>query len=182
MKPIYCFLLSTVFFLLSCNHQQNNNNHAGEKIVLPGNMEVYNPYVTDVNGRLLQDSRKPFKIYTTINASCATCLPKLEKWDKFRSQNPDSNNVAIIPICRSEDRFELLKFLYENNKLEKVQLSLRLDYADSFLIRNKSLSKYGELTALTDAEDHVLFTGDPLMSNKDRENFMQSMHKLVSKR
>jgi hypothetical protein len=180
MKPIYCFLLSNIFFLFSCSHQENKN-HAGEKIVLPGKMEVYNPYVTDVNGRLLQDSRKPFKIYTTINASCATCLPKLEKWDKFRLQNPDSGNVAIIPICRSEDRFELLKFLFENNKLEKIGLSLRLDYEDSFLIRNKALVKFGELTALTDAEDHVLFTGDPLLSNKDRENFIKFMHKLVSR-
>jgi hypothetical protein len=170
MRSAYCCLLLNALLLWSCSHQKKGDGE-GVKIVMPTNIEVYNPFIADIHDQYARDEHKQFKIYTLINVSCATCLLKLEKWDRFQSQNPGFSKVAIIPVCYSEDHFEQLKFVFENQKISPIRLPLVLD--DSFAIRNKALVNPENFTALADAEDHVLLTGRLLGKDNDRKKFLQ---------
>lgn len=178
MKLISYSLFLSVLFWCACsnhnNHRTNNKLDKGEdiKIIMPENIVVYNPFITDVRARFKSDRRKEFTIYPLIDVSCATCLLKLGKWDQIQFQDSLFNKeVAIIPICYSRDHFEQLKFIFENQKISKIKIPLILD--DSFRTRNRALAKRGDFTALTDRENHILFTGFPLKDKADKEKLFQ---------
>jgi hypothetical protein len=175
MKPIYCFLLLNIVWLTSCTSHKKENSPV-VKVVMPAHTEIYNPYITNTNNRSAGDGHSQFKIYTYINVSCSSCLEKLAKWDLFQSQNPDFSKVAIIPVCHSRDNFELLKFLFESHKLPNIHLPLFLDIKDSFVNQNLTLARTGDFTALTDGEDRVLLTGDPLENKDVKDQFLQAIH------
>lgn len=174
MKPISYMLLLSMLLLYACNNHKKEYSR-GVKINMPTQTAIYRPFDTDTNSRHVAADHSPFKIYTYINTSCSSCLMKLKGWDKFQSENPDFSKVPIIPVCFSKDNFELLKFLVESHKLPSMHLDMILDLKDSFATLNKGLVRSGDFTALTDAEDHVLFTGDPLTNPKVKNRFLQAV-------
>ena len=170
-------LISTLFS--SCKGKEKNNSEKPE-IVVPKQLDTYNPATGDAGIISLPDSTRRLKIYTLINASCSTCLLKLKKWNNFLALVSSLKNVSIIPVCFSNDNFELLKFGFENNTLPKVHLLLVLDRdgPGSFRAQNQSLiSKSGEFTALTDANNHILLMGNPTESAADSSKFMEKLQK-----
>lgn len=171
MKPINCFLLLTIWLLPSCAHNKKAND-AAVRIVMPAQTEVYNPYITDTSKSSLKTNNSQYKIYTFINVSCSSCLEKLVRWDKIQSQDPEFGKVALIPVCYSRDNFELLKYLFESHKFPNIHFPLVLDLRDSFATKNSSLTRTGDFTALTDAHDRVLLTGNPVENNKDKDQFL----------
>jgi hypothetical protein len=173
MKPIYCFLLINIMWLPSCKEHKKNYAE-GVKIVMPTHTQIYRPFETDTSRRFLTDYSQ-FKIYTLINTSCATCLGKLKGWDKFKAENPDLSKVPIIPVCYSRDSFELLKYLFESNKIPSMHLPLVLDLKDSFIRLNRTLIRTGDFTALTDSEDRILVPGNPLENNNVKTRFLQAV-------
>ncbi|OQP63997.1 hypothetical protein A3860_21490 [Niastella vici] len=171
MKPIYYLLLLSIWLLPSCINRKKAAD-AAVKIVMPAQTEVYNPYITDTNNVTLKADNSQYKIYAFINVSCSSCLEKLVRWDKIQSQDPDFGKVAIIPVCYSRDNFELLKFMFESHKFPNIHFPLVLDLKDSFAIKNSSLARAGDFTALTNAHDQVLLTGNPIENNKDKDQFL----------
>lgn len=160
-------LLLLVALLVACNAATVNKK---QTILMPGHVEVYNPLAGE-NLKNPASGNSKLKIYTLIDVSCSTCILKLEKWTQFQSE---AGNVAVIPVCHSGDNFEMLKYLFENNRVGKVRLPLVLDLDNQFKKQNPELiSKYGELTALTDNSNHVLLTGNPIDDKSDKEKFMK---------
>jgi hypothetical protein len=175
MKPIFHMLLLSIVLLYSCNNHKKESN-TGVKINMPTQTEIYRPFDTDTNKRPIANDHSRFKIYTYINTSCSSCILKLKGWDKFQSENPDFSQVPIIPVCFSRDSFELLKFLVESHKLPTMHLAMVLDLKDSFARLNNTLVRSGDFTALTDAEDNVLYTGDPLTNENVKNRFLNAVH------
>jgi hypothetical protein len=173
MKSIYCLLLLYILCLLSCSDQKENSL-AGTKIVMPAHVEIYNPLIEDASARNAINGHKKLKVYALVDASCATCLFKLNKWDSLQSKNP---NVAVMPVCFSKDNFEQLKFLFESSKIG-IKVPLILDIEDSFAKQNKAAIISRDLALLTDGEDRVLFSGSLLDNEDDQEKFHQAVSKL----
>lgn len=175
----YCFYVITlnVLLLVSCVNKKKSPDN-GFIIQVPKHIELYNQYLSDsLHQNITLDTSKQQKIYTTINVSCATCLKKFEKWDRFHSELGDlNNNLVIIPVCYSEDRFETLKFLFESRKLPPIKIPLALDVDNSFVKQNLSLwKKHGDFTVLTDSKNNVLLIGDPIGNEKDKKEFIQAI-------
>lgn len=174
MKYIHFFLLLNSMWLFSCTHKKNYSD--GVKVVMPTDIEIYSPLGADTSRAFLTDHQSPLKIYTLINTSCATCLMKLERWDKFQTENPDFSKVPIIPVCFSKDSFALLKFLFDSHKIKSMHLPLVLDVKHTFHDLNKTVVRTGDFTALTDAEDHIIVGGDPLENENVRTRFLEALH------
>ena len=173
MKYICFFLLLNLIWLFSCTHKKNYAD--GVKVVMPTEIEIYSPLGADTSRRFITD-HSPLKIYTLINTSCATCLDKIEKWDKFQSENPDFSKVPIITVCISKDGFAMLKFLFDSHKIKSMHLPLVLDIKDSFPKLNNTVIRTGDFTALTDAEGRIIVPGDPLENEKVRNRFLNALH------
>lgn len=177
LSVISSMLISTLFS--SCKGKLKNS-YENQEIIVPKQMDTYNPSAGDTGIISLSDSTGRLKIYTLINASCSSCLLKLKKWGHFQAQISSMKNVSIIPVCFSNDNFELLKFGFENNTLPKVPLLLILDHdgPGSFRAQNQSLiSKSGEFTALTDANNHILLMGNPTENAGDSSKFIEQLQK-----
>lgn len=160
------------------------NGHQQAKAVvvkMPGRIEEYNPYIRNADSpRLMQNERKPaLLIYTLIDVSCSTCILKLDKWSDFISEikSDRRNLLSIKPVCFSEDHFETLKFLFENNRIEKFAYPLLLDLENKFMSENPTLvSRRGEMTVLTDTANKVLLAGNPLENKEDRDLFIKKIN------
>lgn len=182
----YCFyiIVFNALLLVSCINKKNTDKEFKVqtikqfKIQAPKHIEFYNQYLSDsLHVKITLDTIKQQRIYTTINVSCASCLQKFAKWDRFHTELGElNNNVAIIPVCYSEDRFESLKYLFENNKLARIKIPLALDVDNSFVKQNLSLWKqHGDFTVLTDSKNNVLLVGDPIGNEKDKNDFIQAI-------
>ena len=159
----------------SCNTAKEKGKT--QTILLPAQAEVYNPYgERSANASRLKSPHA--RIYTAVNVSCATCLLSLENWDHFQTEIAQYH-VPVIPICRSKDGFETLKFLFENNKIEKIHLSLILDLKNAFIQQNKGLAgDRDELTVLVDANDQVLLSGDPIYDESTKDKFIKKIQEI----
>jgi hypothetical protein len=174
MKQLTYLLLGILTFS-SCNRHKEKST--GQKIVLPGQVEIYNPFLTKtpITSPLNNNN---VKIYTLVDVSCSTCLLKLEKWDKFQDE-VQQYHVTVVPICFAKDSFEILKYLFENNQIGKVSLPLVLDLKDEFIRQNRALiSDIGELTVLTDADNNILFSGDLLDDQTVKAGFIRKIRNL----
>jgi hypothetical protein len=173
MKQFTTFLLCSVLLYASCKQHQGKDTAAKGKISMPDHVEVYNPYMgKDLNDPL--KSNAPLRIYTLIDVSCSPCFLKLEKWDKLQAEIKAIKPVAIIPVCYSKDNFELIRFLFETDKITRNQLPLVFDLDNKFRQQNPTLvNKLGQLTALTDEKNNVLLIGDPLDDKNDKEKFLK---------
>lgn len=174
----YCFYIIAVnaLFLMSCIDKKNTD--IDFKIQAPKNIDFYNQYLSDsLHANITLDTVKQLKLYTTINVSCATCLQKFEKWDRFYAGLGELNKkVAIIPVCYSADKFESLKYLFESKKLPAIKIPLVLDVDNSFVRQNLSLwKKHGDFTVLTDSENNVILIGEPIENEKDKNDFIQAI-------
>jgi len=172
MKKFTALLLFCTMLCASCKRHEKSTA-AKEKISMPDHVEVYNPYM----GKDLTDplkSKAPLKIYTLINVSCSPCFLKLEKWDKLQAEIKAIRPVAIIPLCDSKDNFEMIRFLFESERIPKNQLALVLDLDGKFIKQNSTLiSPVGELTALTDENNNILLTGNPIENKDDKDKFLK---------
>lgn len=173
MKKLTALLLLCILVCASCKEPKANSTAAREKISMPDNVEIYNPYM----GKDLSDplkSNAPLKIYTLIDVSCSPCFLKLEKWDKLQAEIKAISPVAIIPVCYSKDNFETIRFLFETEKIPQNQLPLVFDLDNKFREQNANLvNPLGQLTALTDENNNVLLTGNPLDDKDDKDKFIK---------
>lgn len=165
--------------LTSCVSKTQIKNGSEISIAVPDRAEIYDPSTGSSNTVLLKRKKSRYKIYTLINASCSSCVFKLEKWSDFQSKISGIHDVSIIPICFSHDNFELLKFAFENDKIKKIGLSLILDKEENgFKKMNMELvNKYGDFTVLTDSEDNVLLQGNPMEDERDKTKFLLRIEK-----
>jgi hypothetical protein len=124
MKRIKAYILTSIIVILFSSCEEKNNNSNYERIYFPENFELLNSNISNKN--YIQKSKKfKFKIFTQINVSCATCLQKLTKWQNFIKQLDGCDSIYLIPVCKSKDKFELIKYLFESNKVRDSYEQLR---------------------------------------------------------
>jgi hypothetical protein len=169
-----------ICLLLTSCKSNTNENKINQVIKIPAHIEKYNPYMKNVDS--LKDE-PPLLIYTLVDVSCATCILKLEKWNTFFAEIKDNkkNLLSIRPVCFSKDHFETLKFLFESKQIAKIDFPLLLDINNKFISENSSLVKMGEMTALTNAGNEVLMTGNPIENAEDRKRFIEKINETSPK-
>ncbi len=175
---VSAILFFCIASLSGCTNPKPKDTGNELRIIVPGHLEAYNPFLTDTikSQLVLDDHTKRFKIYSLINVSCSSCLLKLEKWNDLYTKLINPKNVSIVLMCYSKDNFELLKFLFENHKIPKIELPLMLDYEDNFRKQNQSLTnKLGDFTVLTDDNNRVLLTGNPIENKNEMNEFVRAM-------
>lgn len=175
MKNVNRVLLFYILLLAACANQKNNAPEKGQAVVMPKNIEIYNPSLgTELKNPAVDNTG--LKIYTLIDVSCSTCLLKLEKWSQLQAELKDVKQVSVIPVCYAKDNFEMIRFLFESDKVGKIELPLVLDLDNNFKKANPNLVvEYGEFTALTDNTDHILLTGNPIENKNDKDKFLQKI-------
>lgn len=174
MKPgriLICLLFAA---FLSCGHDNKNAGitSVSERIRVPEGLQVYN---SSLDKKEFQPETKSFrfKIFTTINVSCATCILKLEEWKKFEAEINNCTPVLLVPVCTSKDKFEMLKYLIESNKIQNIGFPLLLDSTGSFKKWNKQFE--GDNSVLTDENNVVMLTGKPTETEKDYRLFLNKV-------
>jgi hypothetical protein len=175
MKRIKAYILTSIIVILFSSCEEKNNNSNYERIYFPENFELLNSNIS--NKDYIQKSKKfKFKIFTQINVSCATCIQKLAKWQNFIKQLDGCDSIYLIPVCKSKDKFELIKYLFESNKVGDLNFTLLLDTANTFGVLNKRY--YDDMiseSVLTNSEDQVLISGNPIENEIDRNKFLNSI-------
>jgi len=173
----HIFFLLFASILLSCAGKVKKN--ASEKsdvqgaVILPDSVELYNPFLGDsLANPFITNSG--YKVYTLIDASCTSCMAKLQKWSVFEASIKDKGSVSLIPICYTKDNFDILKFYFEKDSTSRLQVPLVLDLKNEFVKHNAPLiSQSGEMTVLTDARNIILLRGDPIGNQQDKEEFIK---------
>jgi len=100
-------LLCLVSFSCTGKTKEVAKANPTDKILLPDRVEIYNPLLGDsLVNPLLKNTG--YKIYTLIDASCSACMAKIEEWSAFEAGLKNYNNVSLIPICYTKDKFELI--------------------------------------------------------------------------
>lgn len=117
-------------------------------------MEVYNvPENFNAAGYL----KKPYRLYTCINVSCASCIEKVYIWDSICLNIGKSPQVAFIPIAQTKDNFEVFKYLFEDSTIKNVRIPFFLDGNSEFTSRNQKLiGNRFDFLLLTDSDNKVL--------------------------
>ena len=143
----------------------------GKKLIIPDGLVTYKPF----SGYLLDSisiADSKYKIYTEINVSCGTCINKISKWDSL-SMEFYKYKTPIILICKTEDRFESLKYACETSIIRKFFYPFFLDNNNLYSANNPFMDKgYDLSTVLTDRNNKILMVGNILDSKILKENFI----------
>lgn len=189
--------VNSLGFLLLCNcilpSYKSSNSHSninkqeiiyrediiGRKVIMPDTVEIYSPFKKDY---LITNSQSakvlPFKIYAYVNVSCPTCIVNLEDWQEFISKVL-KNAVPVIMVCTSKDHFEYFKYLCETKQMKPFTFPLYLDIRNQFPIKNPFVNEsLVYQTVLTNLDNAILVTGDPIHSENTRKLYLDEIKKL----
>ena len=133
-------------------------------IIMPDSVELY------PKDAYRPDSNKKAKLFTLIDVSCSTCLIKMGQLNQLYTEiKKENRDVGFIPICYAADNFEMLKYLIETSKIDRVSVPLVLDVSNNFINLNEGIiDGLVVTTVLTDENNNVILAGDPLGSERDR--------------
>lgn len=180
MKIIIKFVLIILIAMSvnSCNENHNKetissfkttiNNNLGAKLIVPDSLELYKP-LPNSNNQFL--SKAKLKIYSHIDASCGTCIESLKVWNKIIPEFT-KQEVKVYLICTSDDRFDLLKYYFESNEIEKFSYNLYFDYENNYLSNNVFMLESRNFeTVLIDEDDTILLIGNPNYSKRIKKMY-----------
>jgi hypothetical protein len=174
-----------LLLLLSCNNSKNDkkkidhleniiSKNLGKTLNIPTELEMYYPF-SDSKIDSLVISNSKYKIYTNIDASCGSCISQIKKWQKFAVEL-EKIKVPVILIFHSNDKFELLKFLCESNKIEGFPYPFFLDKKNEYEKLNKFVYDHESFkTTMTDTNNKILLFGNPLASKGIKEMYLSNI-------
>lgn len=170
-------VLASMVMLYACKNE--NKKHEDKKLIFPSNMHIYTPFA-NVDESWININKSTYKIYTLIDASCSSCFSKFKQWNDFQLQIDSLKNVKVVGVCYSKDNFELVKYLFETNEIEKVNFPIFLDINEDFKKLNGSLIKNPlKFSVLTDSNNKILLIGDPINNKNDKELFLRNIRNLI---
>ena len=175
--------------MMSCEKKQNTakveslklviNNNLGKKLIVPNSLELYRPLSSSITNRELSNSK--LKIYSSIDASCGTCVESLKIWNNLIPEL-NEKDVQVVLICSSDNKFELLKYFFETKEIKHFSHPLFLDHQNQYLKQNRFMSESKNFeTVLTDKDDKILLIGNPIASNKMKELYFNEIKKHENK-
>lgn len=170
------YVAGGLWLLTSCNSDQKAQHDPPKEtstldIAFLDTIEVYNmPPDFDA-----ADYRKrPFRLYTSINVSCASCIEKVKIWDSIYRNLGPSPQLALIPIAQTEDNFEVFKYLFENGTIKDVTIPFFMDENNEFRKGNRLLiGNQFDFLLLTDSTNKVL-------AFEDRSDDAKQIRKLIA--
>lgn len=174
-----------MFFLFSCKDDKNIESlkiiikqTLGTKLVIPKKMDIYKPF-TNYKLDSLGLQKSEYKIYSFLNASCGSCVRKIKYWTTF-SNELSLYNIPIILIIRSDDNFELLKYLINSKELKKFPYPFIFDKKDELMKLNHFMKESDDFkTILTDKNNKILLMGNPIANEKIKELYLKEIKKRV---
>jgi len=149
---ITCIIL-TFIFLYSCKNRGKTVSE-DEVIVLPSTDSI----TCYKQGNILTENTiilKDYNVFTYINTSCATCLPKLETLNDLHAKTKKKENVTFYTLAYSEDNFELLKFLIEDKRIAPPQFNILL--IEGQLRNNPAMIHKLNRTFVTDKNSKIIY-------------------------
>jgi hypothetical protein len=179
MKLIY-FMLLIIFLFTSCSNENKKLKTKDlitfQTLNIPLKLTVFNPFKKVLKDSL-EISNAPFKIYTSINISCPSCIDKVNLWNNFIKLDVNKG-VPLVIIFNSEDKFRLMQYLINNNEIKPFQYPFFLDSLNTFS-KNKPFSKSNEINAvLTNNKNEILLVGDFLKNESDRKKLIVILENL----
>jgi hypothetical protein len=182
----YIILIIFVTFTISCQNKENQKREAGlklvienclgKKLMIPDSLRIYAPfhnYIADS----VQLSNARFKIYSHINASCPTCVRDILLWSNLI---PDFEKlmVPVILICKSDDDFDLFKYIFETGEIESFSYPFFFDLKRDFYRQNKFMKESLQFeTVLTDRDNTILLLGNPIRSKEMKDIYLKEIQK-----
>lgn len=113
------------------------------------------------------------RVFSYVNVSCATCLDEIRNWNSL-AKSLAQYNTPIILYLQSKDRYELLKYLIEENRLAPYSYPFVLDINNNYFTQNSILSEEKRLyTVLVNKDNEILWVGDPIHSENDQQTLIQ---------
>lgn len=152
---ILCYIV-IIFLALSC--QENTNISQGKgtiEIPAKNNLHLYR------SGAIVDTSTiivKKYNIFTYINASCASCLPKFEILNNLYAKIKQKKDISFYCISYSKDNFELLKFLVEDRKINIPKYDIVL-HPEKMQEKPEIVAKLN-ITFITDRNLNILYEAD----------------------
>lgn len=122
MKFFNVLFIAVLLLLLSCK-QSPKQLGAVLKVSSLDSMEVFN---AGSNFNISNYKSKPYKLFTSINVSCASCIEKVEIWNRI-IKNINADKIAFFPIAHTKDNFETFKYLFQSGSIKNVQIPFFLD-------------------------------------------------------
>ena len=151
----------------------------GRKVIMPDTFERYTPFKNDatLTSKVQAQVMSPLKIYAFVNVSCPSCIVDIANWQSFISDTL-KNEVPVIMVCTSKDRFEYFKYLCEGDQIKHFTFPLYLDTKNQYVTRNPFVTEnLAYQTVLTNADNTILVSGDPLHSESVRKLYLDQIKK-----
>lgn len=181
-------MLGMVVFL-SCKNKKTANvdERTGKINVIlgktfhsPSDIKLYMPFEKQFSDSIGMFNSK-LKVFSYINVSCSTCLDELENWSTLATEL-SAYKIPVILVLQSKDRYELLKYLIEENKLKPYPYPFVFDVNNQYFPFNRFLSEADRLyTVTTTKKDKILYVGDPMHVESDRTKLLASIKELSIK-
>ena len=170
------YVVAGLWLLASCNNDQKAQHDPPKEastlnIAFLDTIEVYN---TPPGFDAAAYRKRPFRLYTSINVSCASCIEKVNIWDSIYRNMSVSPQLALIPIAQTEDNFEVFKYLFENGTIKNVTIPFFMDGNNEFRKDNHQLiGSQFDFLLLTDSTNKVL-------AFEDRSDDAKQIRKMIA--
>lgn len=182
-KPIIFVIL--IFSIVSCSSTNKKEakelnvtiaNNIGKEINIPNDLQMYTPFTNYISDSV-QMFNSEFRIYSYINASCGTCVNSIKEWKQIVSEF-SHRHVSVILIFKSDDNFELLKYLCEKGEVKNFPYPFFFDRHKKFPELNAFILKHKHLqTILVDKNNKILLFGNPIRSNEIKDLYLRVFKK-----
>lgn len=184
-KLLILFISSLI--VISCKENKDKEmilkdiveRNLGSKLHLPKNMNIYKPFKNyKADSTKIMNSN--IKVCAFINASCGTCISKINEWEIFANE-VSKYNVPIMLICGANnyDRFEFIKYLCESGSVKGFLYPFFLDQKNKYLELNSFMEKEESFkTVLVNNENKILLMGNPIDNKKIKELYLNEIKKI----
>lgn len=184
MKKVTLSIIILVSILsISCKNKETKRveetkvgirNILGKTLNTP-NLEIYNPFDKNVTYQDMNTSE--YKIYSSINASCGTCISRINLWSNIVDDFA-LIKVPIILVLNSDDNFELFKYLCEKKDIKSFKYPFFFDKYKDFINKNKFMksNKMFE-TVLVDKNNKIIALGNPAISKTIKDLYIKEIKK-----
>lgn len=185
---LYIFLI-LILTIQACTLKNRNKKIASieneieiilkKDLFVPSSLALYAPFSNDYNIDSL-NKKTELKIFTSINVSCGSCFQKIPEWSDFNEKIKDFN-VEIYLICKSDDNFELLKYMCESKNIKPITIPFYFDINNEYLQENSFMNlHYQYETVLTDLQNKILMVGNPTLEEQTEKTYIDFIRKFTS--
>jgi hypothetical protein len=161
----YPFIFLFLIIIFSCHTTEEP-----VKVILPCNIEYLHKagVGNDTLVSILQSD--DYKIITIIDGDCPKCHAQLELWNQYiREVRKKKIPVSFYVVITATSK---LVFEYTTEKYQ-YNFSYFLDLNNEFLRNNSWLSLEKDKTFLTNEENQIIYSGNPVLNSKVKLKYIE---------